>query len=110
MKSIFELSNEDIKKLEPEFRNTSYFKKYMMCYTSAILILFLGFVFLAFVLFNFVTADLENIENPFYSVITTLTFVIGCTILLSCAALISVIFKYKKLDLMKQYYNEKSNK
>ena len=105
MKNIFELSNEDIKKIEAEFRNTSYFKKYMLSYIGSIVVLFSSLIFFAFIWLTFVWGDIEswNMENtPTFSMITTLFFLIGCTILVACLALISLIFKYKKLDLMKQ--------
>lgn len=101
-KSIFDLSLEEGKKLENEVRKTSYFKQYVGGYIFTAI--FLIFVY-------FLGTGLYMFDNPTYQEETAnLIDSIGIIIVGSLTAISALLFWYKRLDLIKKYYDEKNEK
>ena len=91
MKSIFELSYSEGKKIDAEVRKTSYFKQYLIIYIVCYITLIIGFLILT----GICTA------TEFSQL-----YAIGLTILISAFAIITILFQFKRMNLINQYYYE----
>ena len=88
-KTIFDLKNTEGIKLDFEMRKTSYYRQYLISYIFSFLILAIGFVI----------GIIYLPENDLVSII-----------ILCFMALITLLFMFKKFDLLKEYYNSKNEK
>ncbi len=95
MKSIFELSYSDGRKIDAEVRKTSYYKQYLKIYTVCYIELIIGLMILVGICSATEFSQL---------------YAIGLTILISAFAIISILFQFKRLNLINQYYYEKKVK
>lgn len=98
-KTVFDLSSEEGKKIDKELRCTSYYKQYLVGYIATILFIFFMYI---------VVTSLHEFINP---IISEDTFSLICIMILSgFVALISLLFWFKRFDLVKKYYGEKYSK
>lgn len=96
-KTIFDLSFAEGKKVDSELKKTSYFKQYLNGYTliTAILVFFGSFVLGYF-------SGTENVSVE--------AFALLFGILIGFLALLTLLFWFKRFDLVKKYYEEKYSK
>lgn len=98
-KTIFDLTLEEGKKIDKEIRKTSYFKQYVSGYIFTAL--FLLFIY-------FLGTGLYIFHNPAYQEETANVInSVGLIIIGSSMAISSLLFWFKKFDLIKKYYEEK---
>ena len=86
MKSIFELSYSDGRKIYAEVRKTSYFKQYLGIYIYCYIALTIGFLILTGI------CSVTEFSQ---------LYAIGLTILISAFAIITMLFQFKKMNLRK---------
>lgn len=97
-KTIFDLKYEEGRKVDMELRKTSYFKQYILGYAISICMLILigsGLIF---------SFSMEE------STVTDSYLIIPIMIMVGFASLFTLLFWFKKFDLIKKYYEEKSEK
>lgn len=95
-KSIFDLTFEEGVKVDLEIRKTSYYKQYLKGFILTICMLLL--------LGGGLIGGLFSDENVSSSII-----IISIIVMIGFASLMSLIFWFKRFDLMKQYYEEKNS-
>ena len=100
-KSIFDLTREEGKKIDKEMRKTSYYKQYLMEYLLTIMI----FAFILGSSIGFVSAN-DSISSQMIEMLDEICIVLG----LGFIAVISILFAFKRFDLVKKYYEEKVKK
>lgn len=93
-KSIFELNKQEVKKLNLELIGTYYFKRYLLSYSVIMVISILSGMFITMAS----DFDKEMMLDEGMAILILILFV----------ALITILFLFKMLDLVKQYYE--SNK
>lgn len=92
-KSIFELNKNEIKKLNLELISTHYFKGYILSY-SVIMVVSILFGMFITIASDF---DKEMMLDEGMALLVLILFI----------ALITIMFIFKMLDLVKQYYESK---
>ena len=100
-KTIYELNNKEGKALLKEFKKTSYYKQYFMDCITTIIILAL---ICGFILGWYSVCDCPN------SSIIEMISAVGIVICICFIALIAILFSFKRLDLVKEYYETKKEK
>ena len=95
-KTVFDLNYEEGRKIDMELRKTSYFKQYILCY-----LLSLGTLILIGSGFIFTSLMIESDVTDFY-LTTHLMIITGFSLLFT------LLFGFKRFDLIKKYYEEKS--
>ena len=95
-KTVFDLKFEEGKKLDTELRKTSYFKQYILGYAISLIMLILAVSGLIFSL---------SIEE---SAVTDFYLITSIMIMIGFASLFTLLFWFKRFDLIKKYYDEKS--
>ena len=91
MKSIFELSYSEGRKIDAEVKKTSYYKQYLRIYIVCYIELIIGLMILVGLCSSTGFSQL---------------YAIGLIILISAFAIITMLFQFKKLNLINQYYYE----
>jgi len=94
-KSIFNLTFKEGVALDLEIRKTSYYKQYLKGFTLTLCMLLLlgsGFIGVAFT---------DETVSPALKTISII-------VLLGFASIMSLLFWFKRFDLMKQYFEEKN--
>ena len=94
-KSIFDLSFKEGVALDYEIRKTSYYKQYLKGFILTICMLLVLGGGLICGLFT------DETVSPTLMIITII-------VMIGFASLMSLIFWFKRFDLMKQYYEEKN--
>lgn len=96
-KTVFDLSREEGKKIDKELKSTSYFKQYLMGYIATMLFIVLMYI---------VITSLYEFINP---TVSDGTFSLICIMILSgFVALITLLFWFKRFNLVKEYYELKN--
>ena len=100
-KSIFDLTYKEGKEIDKAMRKTSYYKQYLTEYllTIAIFAFILGFSI------GFVSAS-DSVNSQMIELIDEIAIIIGA----GFVAIISILFAFKRFDLVKKYYEEKVKK
>lgn len=98
-KSIFDLTRKEGVQVDKELRKTSYYKQYVLGYLYVVLMLLLLGVILPSI-----GSDIENVT------LSTDTELILFSVTIGFASLLSLLFYFKRFDLVKKYYEEKCNK
>lgn len=98
-KTVFDLTNKEGVKIDKELKKTSYFKQYLGGYIYSIFILaILGLVIPETII------DVVKLElSPDILLLCWL-------IMVGFASLLTILFWFKRFDLVKQYYEEKCHK
>ena len=98
-KTIFDLSNKEGRKLDIEFQKTSYFKQYAKGYVTSLLVLI--------ILGTTYSLSLpDTIERTSFFIVSS----VGAMIMIGFASLLTLLFWFKRFDLIKMYYEEKNEK
>lgn len=98
-KLIYELNKKETKELEKIFKKSSFYKQYMAGYTASFIILVISYWY-AIVLYEF--------DNPAYSEETSaMIFSVGFMIFAGFFSILCLMTIFKRMDLIKKYYEEK---
>lgn len=96
-KSVFELTRKEGKKVDKRLRKTSYFRQYLLEFALTIMIL----AFVIGFLLGYVDAN-ESIDSNLLEMFNALIIIIGFGFI----AVVSILFAFKRFDLVKKYYEE----
>lgn len=101
MKSIFKLNKKEWKKLEKELRKSYFYRQYIIEFI-------VGIIFFSFVC-GFFLGRISGLEYLNKST-KDMYISIGVIIFFGFITILAILFAFKKLDLLKKYYEENKEK